>query len=100
MPYEGTKQAFADAIVAAQDFTDGDSFFIVAADEDARQVASVFHYKVNRRVSYAHVDDIASKEDLREAARGCDWIVVLEEDPRLEELVGPPGAYRLEADAF
>ena len=100
VPYEGTRQAAADRIVAQHDFTADDRFFVVAADEDARQVASVFHYKVNRRVEYAHVDTLADVAALREAAAGCDWIVVLEEDPRLEALVGTPGAYSLDGDSF
>ena len=94
VPYEGTRQFWADRIVSQMEIEDGDRFFIVAADEDARQVSSVFHYKVNRRVEWAHVDSLADREALIAAAADCDWVVILEEDPRLEALVGPPGAYR------
>ncbi len=84
--YEGTRQAAADRILAENTFTDDDSFFVLAADEDAKQVASVFHYKTNRHVDFIHVDEVADEKALQGLCAGYDYLVIMEEDERIQAL--------------
>jgi len=81
--YEGSRQAAADAILAENSFTDEDSFFVLAADKDAKQVASVFHYKTNRHVDFVHVDEVASAEELLALCAQHDYLIVMENDERI-----------------
>lgn len=87
VPYEGTRQAAADAILAENEFTDADSFFVLAADEDAKQVASVFHYKTNRHVDYVHVDEVSTVQELLEMCSGYDYLIIMEDDGRIGALL-------------
>lgn len=102
VPYEGTRQAAADTILSDNAFSQDDTFFVLAADEDARQVASVFHYKVNRRVDYVHVDSVESTQSLAQACSGHSYLIILEEDPRILSLTGglSIGAYPVEEGLF
>lgn len=87
VPYEGTRQAAADSILAQNDFSDDDTFFVLAADEDAKQVASVFHYKTNRHVDFVHVDEVSNVEMLLENCQGHDYLIVMEDDGRIRTLL-------------
>ncbi|MDO4740314.1 MAG: hypothetical protein Q4A66_06570 [Eubacteriales bacterium] len=97
-PYEGTRQHAADIILSQNEFDDSDSFFVLAADPDARQVASVFHYKVNR-----HVDSVASAQELLALCSEHDYLIIMENDARIAALLegldladGLIGAYPME----
>lgn len=86
-PYEGSRHAAADAVLAVNEFDEDDSFFVLAADEDAKQVASVFHYKTNRHVDFVHVDDVADVNELLELCAQHDYLIVMENDERIARLL-------------
>lgn len=93
--YDGTWRQAADTVLADEElvYDDNTRFFILAADPDAKQVSSIFHYKVNRRVDYAWVGEINSTEELMSRAADDDYIIVLEEDDRIKTLIGGIGWY-------
>lgn len=86
-PYEGSRHAAADRVIAENSFDDDDSFFVLAADPDAKQVASVFHYKMNRHVDFVHVDEVSSVGDLLHLCAGQDYLIIMEDDPRIAAIL-------------
>ena len=85
--YEGSRQAAADRVIAENSFDGDDSFFVLAADEDAKQVASVFHYKMNRHVDFVHVDEVASAQELYALCAQHDYLIIMENDGRIAALL-------------
>lgn len=96
--YEGSWRAAADSILEDPGFEydDDTRFLILAADPDSKQNSSVFHYLTNREVDHIYVGDIEDTAQLREAASEDDWVIVLDDDERIQNLIGGIGAYAVD----